>query len=86
VTGPYMHDGRFTTLTQVIEHYNSGVQAHPNLDVRLRTSPTGPVTPRRLGLTAAEVQSIAAFLGTLTDEALLKDPVFSDPFRAPTRR
>ncbi len=86
VTGPYMHDGRFTTLTQVIEHYNSGVQAHPNLDVRLRTSPTGPIVPRRLGLSAAEVQQLAAFLGTLTDDALLKDSKFSDPFRQPTRR
>lgn len=86
VTGPYMHDGRFTTLTQVIEHYNSGVQAHPNLDPRLRTSPTGPVVPKRLGLTAAEVQSIAAFLSTLTDEALQTDRSFSDPFRTRTRR
>ena len=86
VTGPYMHDGRFTTLTQVIEHYNSGVQAHPNLDVRLRTAPTGPIVPRRLGLTAAEAKAIAAFLGTLTDDALLSDPKFSDPFRTPTRR
>lgn len=86
VTGPYMHDGRFTTLLQVIEHYNSGVQAHPNLDVRLRTSPTGPVVPRRLGLSAADVQAIAAFLGTLTDDALLTDATFSDPFRSPTRR
>jgi cytochrome c peroxidase len=86
VTGPYMHDGRFATLTQVVEHYNSGVQAHPNLDGRLRVPGTATVTPRRLGLTADEVQSIVAFLGTLTDNALLTDAKFGDPFKTPTRR
>jgi cytochrome c peroxidase len=35
-TAPYMHDGRFKTLEDVVEHYNSGVQEHPNLDFRLR--------------------------------------------------
>lgn len=86
VTGPYMHDGRFASLTQVVEHYNSGVQAHPNLDGRLRVPGMTAVTPRRLGLSADEVQSIVAFLGTLTDDALLKDAKFADPFKAPTRR
>ncbi|HYG14531.1 MAG TPA: cytochrome c peroxidase [Bacteroidia bacterium] len=36
ITGPYMHDGRFKTLEEVIEHYNSGIQNHPNLDWSLR--------------------------------------------------
>lgn len=85
LTAPYMHDGRFATLTEVVEHYNSGVNPHPNLDVRLRTSPTGPIVPRRLNLTAPEVQSIVAFLGTLTDSALTSDAKYSDPFRTPTR-
>ena len=80
-----MHDGRFATLTQVVEHYNSGVNAHPNLDSRLRVSPTGTIVPKRLNLTAQEVQSIVAFLGTLTDSALLADEKYADPFRAPTR-
>jgi cytochrome c peroxidase len=35
-TAPYMHDGRFKTLEEVVEHYNSGVYAHENLDLRLR--------------------------------------------------
>lgn len=39
VTEPYMHDGRFATLLEVVEHYNSGVQAHPNLDPRLLGGP-----------------------------------------------
>jgi len=35
-TAPYMHDGRFKTLEDVVEHYNSGIQDHPNLDMKLR--------------------------------------------------
>ena len=34
-TAPYMHDGRFNTLEAVVEHYNSGVKSHPNLDFTL---------------------------------------------------
>ncbi|MCY1054973.1 cytochrome c peroxidase [Nannocystis sp. SCPEA4] len=77
VTGPYMHDGRFATLEEVIDHYDSGIKPHPNLDPRLR----GPdQQPRRMNLTPAEKSALVAFLGTLTDEALLTDPKFSDPF------
>ena len=78
VTAPYMHDARFATLDEVIDHYDHGVQAHPNLDPRLR-DPAG--APRRLGLSAAERAALIAFLDTLTDEALLDDVRFSDPFR-----
>jgi cytochrome c peroxidase len=35
-TSPYMHDGRFKTLEEVVEHYNSGIKNHPNLDLNLR--------------------------------------------------
>jgi cytochrome c peroxidase len=72
VTGPYMHDGRFTTLEQVVEHYSTGVKTHPNADGRLR---------RRLNLTTQEKASLVAFLKTLTDTAFLNDPKFSDPFQ-----
>lgn len=72
-----MHDGRFATLAEVVDFYDRGVQAHPNLDPRLR-GPGG--VPRRLDLTAEERAALVAFLGTLTDDALLTDPRFSDPF------
>jgi len=73
-----MHDGRFATLIEVVEHYNSGVKPHPNLDPRLR----GPNNqPRRLNLTPAEKSALVAFLRTLTDDALLEDPRFADPFK-----
>lgn len=74
-----MHDGRFATLLEVVEHYNSGVQAHPNLDERLRGDPSNPL-PRRLNLNDQEKQALVAFLNTLTDEVFLTDEKFSNPF------
>ncbi|MCB9713940.1 MAG: cytochrome-c peroxidase [Myxococcales bacterium] len=78
LTAPYMHDGRFSTLREVIDHYDSGVEDHPNLDPRLR-APDG--SPQRLNLSEADKDALEAFLRTLTDDALIEDPRFSDPFR-----
>ncbi|WP_284721516.1 cytochrome-c peroxidase [Polyangium sorediatum] len=78
LTGPYMHDGRFETLDQVVEHYNAGVKPHPNLDPRLRIQ--GSTEPRKLNLTPDQKASLVAFLKTLTDEKLLADPMYADPF------
>lgn len=77
LTAPYMHDGRFATLEEVVEHYNSGVQDHPNLAPALRT-PTGD--PVRLNLTAQEKIDLVNFLLTLTDETLANDEKFKNPF------
>lgn len=85
VTGPFMHDGRFETLDEVIEHYNSGVQAHPNLAPQLRNGPGPNAAPRQLNLTSAEKTALKAFLLTLTDPAFLTDERWSDPFcQSPT--
>jgi cytochrome c peroxidase len=78
LSGAFMHDGRFSTLAQVVEHYNSGVQAGPALDNRL-TSPGG--TPRQLNLSAADKAALVAFMGTLTDTAFVVDSKFSSPFK-----
>jgi len=78
VRGHFMHDGRFTTLEQVVEFYDHGVQPNVDLDPRLRT-PNG--RPQRLNLSTADKAALVAFLKTLTDEALLNDVRFSDPFR-----
>jgi cytochrome c peroxidase len=78
VTGPYMHDGRFATLAQVVQHYNAGIQDGPALDNRLRT-PQG--TPIRLNLSAADQAALVAFLRTLDDPQLNTDPKFSSPFK-----
>lgn len=79
-TAPYMHDGRFETLEEVVEHYDSGVVASPTLDARLRLP--GSTEPRKLGLTPGEKAALVAFLGTLSDPALLADPRYSSPFVA----
>ncbi|MCU1286530.1 MAG: methylamine utilization protein [Acidobacteriales bacterium] len=77
---PYMHDGRFTTLDQVIEFYNSGVQNNPDLSPLLRVggNPGGAVV--RLNMTAQDKADLAAFLQTLTDTTFMSDVKFSNPF------
>lgn len=77
VAGPYMHDGRFATLDEVVDFYSDGVQDNPNLSNRLRNN-NGTV--RRLNLSNAQKADLVAFLETLTDEVFLADPKFSDPF------
>jgi cytochrome c peroxidase len=80
LTGPYMHDGRFATLAQVVDFYDGGIQAGPALDPRLRNGSE----PLRLDLSAEDRAALAAFLLTLTDEKFIADERFSDPFkRAP---
>lgn len=76
-SAPYMHDGRFATLEQVVEHYNSQVKAHPNLSGPLRT-PQG--TPRRLNLNASDKAALVAFLKTLTDTGIETDVKYASPF------
>jgi len=78
ITGPYMHDGRFANLDQVIDHYNRGIQPHPHLDKNLMV--TGGSAPVRLNLTQEEKDALVAFLRTLTDVSFITDKKFSDPF------
>ncbi|MCG8330721.1 MAG: cytochrome-c peroxidase [Chitinophagales bacterium] len=81
LSAPYMHDGRFETLEEVIEHYNSGVTAHPNLDDRVTTTNKVGGPPRQLNLTSEEKAALVAFLHTLTDEVMITDEKYSDPFQ-----
>jgi cytochrome c peroxidase len=73
----FMHDGRFATLAEVVEHYNSGVKDGPALDNRLK--PAG--VPQRLNLSVTDKAALVAFMGTLTDTALVADAKFSSPFK-----
>ncbi len=77
LTAPYMHDGRFGTLEEVIEHYNSGVRWSPTLDTVMQTS------DRRYGLllTKRNIDALVAFLNTFTDTAFTTDAEFSSPFQ-----
>jgi len=77
VRAPYMHDGRFATLLDVVDFYDHGVQASATLDNRLRT-PNGGV--KRLNLSPAQRAAIVAYLQTLTDPTFLSAAKFSNPF------
>ena len=77
IAGHFMHDGRFTTLDQVVEHYNSGILTGPSLDPRLQRNGI----PIRLNLSTTDKAAIVAFLQTLTDTAITTDPRYSSPFK-----
>jgi cytochrome c peroxidase len=79
LTAPYMHDGRFATLEEVVEHYNSGIQFHENLHKGLTLDDLG-LEPLRLNLTEQEKTDLVNFLKTLTDNEIITNPKFSDPF------
>ncbi len=78
LTAPYMHDGRFKTLDDVLNHYSQGIQNHPNLDPRLLDSNKQPL---RMNISSQEKSAIIAFLNTMTDYELISDPKFSNPFK-----
>ncbi|WP_276132630.1 cytochrome-c peroxidase [Polluticoccus soli] len=68
-TPPYMHDGRFTTLEQVLDHYASGVKQSPTLD---------PMLQNGIQLTTQQRTDLLAFLNTLNDEEFVKDKRFQE--------
>ncbi|MEO6682233.1 MAG: cytochrome-c peroxidase [Ginsengibacter sp.] len=70
VTQPFMHDGRFYSLGQVIEHYRNGIQQSNTLD---------PLLKNGIEFTPKEKYDLILFLGTLTDSSFLKNPRFSQP-------
>ena len=80
LTAPYMHDGRFATLEQVIEHYNSGIQLNNNLPQQLRAAPPS-MQARQMNLTQQDKDDLIAFLKTLTDKKITTDTRFSNPFK-----
>ncbi len=75
LTGPYMHDGRFETLEEVLEHYSTGIQASPNIDPIIASK-----FPNGLNLTEQEKEMILAFLYSLTDTSFVNNPAYSNPF------
>jgi cytochrome c peroxidase len=77
-TAPYMHDGRFATLNEVIDHYSEGIADHPNLDSRLMDE-TGQA--KSMNISSHEKDALIAFLRTLSDRSAISDPKFSNPFK-----
>lgn len=94
LTPPYMHDGRFKTLEQVIDFYSDSIKQHVNLSGFLRTIIPGTVNPnnntcdtcppRRPHYTPTEKAALVAFLKTLTDTVLTRDVRWSNPFTCGT--
>lgn len=75
VTAPYMHDGRFSTLREVISHYNEGIKESSTVDPAiLNTKQTG------LLLNDQDIEDLLNFLHTLTDENFFNNPDYSSPF------
>ena len=75
LTPPYMHDGRFNTLEEVIEHYDH-IKSSTNLDAGLAQQlPNGG-----LNLSTTDKAALLAFLQTLTDKDLTLNPAYSNPF------
>ncbi|MBC8084161.1 MAG: cytochrome-c peroxidase [Hymenobacter sp.] len=78
LTAPYMHDGRFQTLEEVVDHYNEHIEVSTSVDPILLLSNTPGGT--RLDLTTTEKRQLVAFLKTLTDSTFIQDPRFANPF------
>lgn len=78
LTAPYMHDGRFATLEEVIDHYSNNIQPHANLSFEL-TEIDG--SPKRMNFTHEEKEALIAFLKTVTDDRLPFEERLSDPFK-----
>ena len=70
LTAPYMHDGRFATLDEVIDHYNRGGHPSENVDPKIR----------KLHLSDTDRLALKAFLKTLTDSSFVNNPEFRNPF------
>lgn len=83
VTAPYMHDGRFATLEQVLAHYNGGIKRSKTLSPLIIEADNIAKTQNdhiSLNLNEQEIVAIIAFLHTLTDEEFLANTAFANPF------
>ena len=75
-SAPYMHDGRFNTIDQVIDFYSTGIHANsPNIDPLIEFASQGGVQ-----LNPTERLQLKAFLLTLSDSSFINNPDFSNPF------
>lgn len=78
VTAPYMHDGRFSSLRDVLDHYSKGIKNSQNLSDKLKDDDGKPM---HMNISDQDKEAIIAFLNTLTDHELLTDSKFSNPFK-----
>jgi cytochrome c peroxidase len=88
VTAPYMHDGSIATLEEAIDHYVAGgrtIATGPNQGVG-HDNPNKAQAIQGFQLTKEKRTDLVAFLQSLTDEPLLSDPRFANPWRQPSQR
>lgn len=79
LTAPYMHDGRFRTLQEVLDHYSDHIINSAALSPVLRNT-SNEAGGTALKLSSSEKKDIIAFLQLLTDSAFISNPQFSNPF------
>jgi cytochrome c peroxidase len=70
LTFPYGHDGRFTTISEVLEHYSKGIVQGPTLDTGLK---------KGIPISSDDRFYLIYFLETLTDSSFINNPLYSDP-------
>jgi cytochrome c peroxidase len=96
LTAPYMHDGRFATLDDVIEHYSHNIQPNENVAIELKDLDlilkminkgatesqvlNAKLMPMQKNVSNTDKQAIIAFLKTLTDYDFVTNPMYSNPF------
>lgn len=72
---PYMHDGRFATLSEVIDHYSFGLHESPTVDPLMKKIDQGGLL-----LSSSDKDALIAFLKTLTDSSFVQNPAYANPF------
>lgn len=77
LTAPYMHDGRFSTLEEVVNFYNSGINFNPNLHPSL----TENGVAKKMNLSETDKEHLIDFLTALTDDTLVSEEKWSNPFK-----
>ena len=77
LTAPYMHDGRFNTLEEVVEHYSTGLKVSPNQSAfELKNASKGGAQ-----LTQDQKKDLVAFLKTLNDTTFIHNPLYQNPYK-----
>ena len=79
LTAPYMHDGRFKSLDEVVDHYSDHIKYGVTLSIFLQNN-SNTANGTQLNLTAQEKKDLIAFLNMLTDKSFITDKRFSNPF------
>jgi cytochrome c peroxidase len=78
VTAPYIHDGPFNTLEEVLDHYSHGIANTPNLDPTLRDANGSPL---QMNIPQQDKEALIAFLNALTDNTMISSSMFASPFK-----